>query len=153
MILAGNILIEWRPMTLLVAKYFTQVWCCVTTRGWGWNPYNHTTDFIFCQMHCGKTEMLAPGWKFLLSGLIRTKETCSPGGCLWNALFEAMKQNVVEKVRSYSMRYWIMQPANPAAIDFGTGQMFPDDKRILISRSAIFHDRKALKILGIASGE
>lgn len=90
------------------------------------------TNFVFCQMRVGKTEMRSLDEKIpLLHGLVG-QETCGPGGFAYGMRsLKAMKQ-MVEKVRSYSADTWILNYTNPAAIvALGLDKMFPADRRIL----------------------
>lgn len=90
------------------------------------------TDFIFCQMRVGKTEMRSLDEKIPLRHGLVGQETCGPGGFAYGMRSLGAMKQMVEKVRSYSKDTWILNYTNPAAIvALGLDKMFPDDKRIL----------------------
>lgn len=90
------------------------------------------TDFIFCQMRVGKTQMRSLDEKIPLRHGLVGQETCGPGGFAYGMRSLGAMKQMVEKVRSYSQDTWILNYTNPAAIvALGLDQMFPEDKRIL----------------------
>ena len=112
--------------------------------------YSHT-DFIFCQMRVGKTEMRSLDEKIPLKYGLIGQETCGPGGFAYGMRSLGAMKQMVEKVRSYSKDTWILNYTNPAAIvALGLDQMFPDDKRILNLCDQPFSMMKSFaKILGV----
>ncbi len=90
------------------------------------------TDFIFCQMRVGKTQMRSYDEKIPLKYGLVGQETCGPGGFAYGMRSLGAMKHMVEKVRSYSKDTWILNYTNPAAIvALGLDKLFPDDKRIL----------------------
>lgn len=90
------------------------------------------TDFVFCQMRAGKTEMRSLDEKIPLRHGLVGQETCGPGGFAYGMRSLGAMKQMVEKVRSYSAETWILNYTNPAAIvALGLDLMFPDDRRIL----------------------
>lgn len=90
------------------------------------------TDFIFCQMRVGKTEMRSYDEKIPLKYGLVGQETCGPGGFAYGMRSLGAMREMVKEVRSYSKDTWILNYTNPAAIvALGLDKMFPDDKRIL----------------------
>lgn len=90
------------------------------------------TDFVFCQMRVGKSEMRSLDEKIPLKYGLVGQETCGPGGFAYGMRSLGAMKRMVEKVRSYSRDTWILNYTNPAAIvALGLDQMFPDDQRIL----------------------
>ena len=77
--------------------------------------YSHT-DFIFCQMRVGKTEMRSLDEKIPLKYGLIGQETCGPGGFAYGMRSLGAMKQMVEKVRSYSKDTWILNYTNPAAI-------------------------------------
>lgn len=93
--------------------------------------YEHT-DFIFCQMRVGKTEMRSLDEKIPLQFGLVGQETCGPGGFAYGMRSLGAMKEMVEEVRSYSKDTWILNYTNPAAIvALGLDRMFPQDQRIL----------------------
>ena len=86
--------------------------------------YSHT-DFIFCQMRVGKTEMRSLDEKIPLKYGLIGQETCGPGGFAYGMRSLGAMKQMVEKVRSYSKDTWILNYTNPAAIvALGLDQMY-----------------------------
>ncbi len=109
------------------------------------------TDFVFCQMRVGKTEMRSYDEKIPLKYGLVGQETCGPGGFAYGMRSLGAMKHMVEKVRSYSKDTWILNYTNPAAIvALGLDKMFPDDKRILNLCDQPFSLMKSFaKILGV----
>lgn len=110
------------------------------------------TDFIFCQMRAGKTEMRSLDEKIPLRYGLVGQETCGPGGFAYGMRSLGAMKQMVEKVRSYSKDTWILNYTNPAAIvALGLDKMFPEDKRILNLCDQPYSLMKSYaKILGVA---
>ncbi len=109
------------------------------------------TDFVFCQMRVGKGEMRSYDEKIPLKYGLVGQETCGPGGFSYGLRSLGAMKEMVEKVRSYSKKTWILNYTNPAAIvALGLDNMFPDDKRILNLCDQPFSLMKSFaKILGV----
>lgn len=109
------------------------------------------TDFVFCQMRVGKSEMRSYDEKLPLKYGLIGQETCGPGGFSYGLRSLGAMKEMVEKVRSYSKETWILNYTNPAAIvALGLDKMFPDDKRILNLCDQPYSLMKSFaKILGV----
>jgi maltose-6'-phosphate glucosidase len=90
------------------------------------------TDFVFCQMRVGKSEMRSYDEKIPLKYGLVGQETCGAGGFSYGMRSLTAMIDMVKKVRSYSAETWILNYTNPAAIvAYGLQKVFPEDKRIL----------------------
>jgi maltose-6'-phosphate glucosidase len=90
------------------------------------------TDFVFCQMRVGKSEMRSYDEKIPLKYGLLGQETCGAGGFSYGMRSLNAMIDMVKKVRSYSSETWILNYTNPAAIvAYGLQQVFPEDHRIL----------------------
>ena len=90
------------------------------------------TDYVFCQMRVGKSEMRSHDEKIPLKYGLLGQETCGAGGFSYGMRSLKAMIEMVNKVRSYSAETWILNYTNPAAIvAYGLQRVFPDDKRIL----------------------
>ncbi len=113
------------------------------------------TDFVFCQMRVGKTEMRSLDEKIPLRHGLVGQETCGPGGFAYGMRSLGAMKQMVEKVRSFSKDTWILNYTNPAAIvALGLDRLFPDDKRILNLCDQPYSLMKSYsKILGLPQDE
>lgn len=90
------------------------------------------TDYVFCQMRAGNTEMRSLDEKIPLKYGLVGQETCGPGGFAYGMRSLAAMKEMVQQVRKHSDKTWILNYTNPAAIvALGLDRMFPNDKRIL----------------------
>jgi len=90
------------------------------------------TDYVFCQMRVGKSEMRSHDEKIPLKYGLLGQETCGAGGFSYGMRSLKSMIEMVKKVRSYSAETWILNYTNPAAIvAYGLQRVFPNDKRIL----------------------
>lgn len=90
------------------------------------------TDYVFCQMRVGKSEMRSHDEKIPLKYGLLGQETCGAGGFSYGMRSLKAMIEMVNKVRSYSAETWILNYTNPAAIvAYGLQRVFPNDKRIL----------------------
>lgn len=90
------------------------------------------TDYVFCQMRVGKSEMRSLDEKIPLKYGLLGQETCGAGGFSYGMRSLKAMVEMVNKVRSYSSETWILNYTNPAAIvAYGLQRVFPNDKRIL----------------------
>lgn len=90
------------------------------------------TDFVFCQMRVGKSEMRSHDEKIPLKYGLVGQETCGPGGFAYGMRSIGGMKEMVECVRKYSKDTWILNYTNPAAIvGLALHRLFPDDKRIV----------------------
>lgn len=90
------------------------------------------TDFIFCQMRVGKSEMRSFDEKIPLKYGLVGQETCGPGGFAYGMRSIGGMKEMVDCVRKYSKDTWILNYTNPAAIvGLALHKLYPNDKRII----------------------
>lgn len=90
------------------------------------------TDFIFCQMRVGLSDMRSYDEKIPLKHGCVGQETCGAGGFAYGMRSIGAMIEMVKTVRSYSKDTWILNYTNPAAIvAVALDKVFPNDKRII----------------------
>ena len=90
------------------------------------------TDFVFCQMRVGLSEMRSYDEKIPLKYGCVGQETCGAGGFAYGMRSIGAMIEMVNTVRSYSQDTWILNYTNPAAIvAVALDKVFPNDKRII----------------------
>ena len=77
--------------------------------------YSHT-DFIFCQMRVGKTEMRSLDEKIPLKYGLIGQETCGPGGIAYGMRSIAGVLELVDYMQQYAPNAWMLNYSNPASI-------------------------------------
>lgn len=90
------------------------------------------TEYVFCCMRVGGTEMRSLDEKIPLKHGVVGQETCGPGGFAYGLRSIGDMVEMVNKVREYSDETWILNYTNPAAIvAVAMDKYFPNDNRIL----------------------
>lgn len=114
---------------LILKTYYPEVEVIFTT-----NPdvAYAKTDYVFCQMRAGNSEMRSCDEKIPLKYGLVGQETCGPGGFAYGMRSLGAMKEMVEQVRKHSKDTWILNYTNPAAIvALGLDILFPEDTRIL----------------------
>lgn len=89
-------------------------------------------DYVFCQIRTGGYEMREKDEKIPLNLGLIGQETCGPGGFAYGFRSIPDMIDLINKIRKYSKKAWILNYTNPAAIvAVALKKEFPDDKRIL----------------------
>lgn len=89
-------------------------------------------DFVFCQIRTGGFKMRELDEKIPLRNNVIGQETCGPGGFAYGLRSIKDMIKLVEDIRQYSPKAWILNYTNPAAIvALALDKAFPNDKKIL----------------------